>query len=139
MVFLFRPIGVVPEAPAPGDNGWQAHTSLTHFEVLLSMITTQVMLRRQEEALPELQQRVCGEQRWLRRRSLTRGARPLLMCSRMLAFLCCASPLRLIAIASVLKRDCLALTCDPTFSGVSEDATTSDGMGLGESPQIRTR
>ena len=46
-----------------------------------------------------------GEQRWLRLRSLPRGARPLLLRSRLLAFLCCASPLRLFASVTVLRRD----------------------------------
>jgi hypothetical protein len=45
-----------------------------------------------------------GEQRWLRLRSLSRGASPLLMRSRLLAFLGCASLLRLFASATVLQR-----------------------------------
>ena len=45
-----------------------------------------------------------GEQRWLRLRSLRRGARPLLLRSRLLAFLSCASPLRLFASATFFKR-----------------------------------
>jgi hypothetical protein len=59
-----------------------------------------------------------GEQRWLRLRSLPRGARPLLLRSRLLAFLCCASPLRLFARATVLKRGRISemqkpLPCQP--------------------------
>jgi hypothetical protein len=47
-----------------------------------------------------------SEQRWLRLRSLPRGASPLLLLllRSLLAFLCFASPLRLFASATVLKR-----------------------------------
>jgi hypothetical protein len=45
-----------------------------------------------------------GEQRWLRLRLLPGGARSLLLRSRLLAFLCCASALRLFATSTVLKR-----------------------------------
>jgi hypothetical protein len=45
-----------------------------------------------------------GEQRWLRLRSLPRGAQYLLLRSRLLAFPGFASPLRLFASATVLTR-----------------------------------
>ncbi len=77
-------------------------TSLTLLDVLLSIIVlpaARVLHRRQEGWIPE---RVSNA--GLRRRSLTRGARPLLLCSRLLAILCCASPLSLFASVFALKR-----------------------------------
>ena len=45
-----------------------------------------------------------SEQRWLRLHSLPRGARPVLLRSKLLAFVGCANPLRLFASATVLMR-----------------------------------
>jgi hypothetical protein len=87
--------GVVPEAPAQADNGWQAH--LVHY--LLDSLRGPSQHDRpasRPSPAPVLswdgfqncsKGGVSGEQQWLRLRSLPRGARPLPLRSGLLAFL----------------------------------------------------
>jgi len=101
---------VVPEAPAQADNGRQTHPVHYLFDSLrgpsqhdrpASRSSPAPVLSR--DGSQSCSKGVSGEQRWLRRPSLTRGARPLLLRSRLLAFLCCVSPLSLLSNAFVLK------------------------------------
>jgi hypothetical protein len=102
---------LVPEAPAQADNGWQAHLAHYLFDSLrrppqhdrpVSRPSPAPVLSR--DGSQSSRKGVSGEQRCLRRGSLTRGARPLCLRCGLLAFLYCSSALRLFVGASVLKR-----------------------------------
>jgi hypothetical protein len=87
--------GFAPEGPAQADKGRQAH--LAHY--LFDSLRGPSQHDRPASRLSPAQVLsgdgfqscskggVSGEQRWLRLRSLPRGARPLFLCSRLLAFL----------------------------------------------------
>ncbi len=92
--------GVVPEAPAQADTGRQPHLVHYLFDCLRRPSQHDRPASRPSPA-PVLTKDgfqscrkggVSGEQRWLRLRSLPRGARPLLVRSRLLVLFCCPFP-----------------------------------------------
>ncbi len=83
---VFAIAGVGPEAPAQADNGRQAHLVLYLFDSLRGPSQHDRPASRPSPApvlsgdgFQSCSKGVSGEQQWLRLRSLTRGARPLLL------------------------------------------------------------
>ena len=111
-LFVRSIASVVPEAPCQTDNGRQTH--LVHYLfVSLRGPAHHDRTASHPSPAPVIDRDVfqsCdkgdvrGEQRWLCRRTLTRGVCPLLLRRRLLTFLCCVSPLNLFPNAFVLKR-----------------------------------
>jgi hypothetical protein len=105
------PLRESPEPPAQADNGRKAHLVDYLFDFLrgpsqhdrpASHPSPAPVVSR--DGFQSSSEGVSDEQRWLRLRSLPRGACPLLLRSRLLAFLCCASLLKLFASATFWKR-----------------------------------